>query len=52
MKVIKIMKIRIWLKVAQNDPLGLVKKIFLLNLDPDFSRTIHFTLLYALLYTY
>ena len=51
------MKIRIWLKVAQTGPLGLVEKIILLSLHPDFPRTVHFTLLHftlllALLYTY
>ena len=51
------MKVRIWLKVAQTSPLGLVEKIILLSLGPEFPRTVHFTLLHftllhALLYTY
>ena len=40
------MKIRIWLKVAQTSPLGLIKEIILLSLGPGFPRTVHFTLLH------
>ena len=38
------MKIRIWLKVAQTSPLGLIEEIILLSLGPGFPRTAHFTL--------
>ena len=51
------MKIRIWFKVAQTGPLGLIEKIIFIELGPDFPRMVHFTLLHftllhALLYTY